>query len=332
VFSEFGLDVDGIYLDEYGGANRPNYRSSESSGDKGIGSLAQINGMRTFLSDLVTAYRLLNPNVFFMTEFPDIRFLDLMHFFGPFTGLDLLEFGSSYPWFKMMLGEYYMSTTFQGITCPDSTDAAILQELRIELDLWNLSRMIHTGATMLFTDGAGTATQYDMFIESGEANYDLWVLYRKPVYDFAAAVIGMMDTTFGAIRKYARGRMLRPLDNLSWDWYIQTRPYLMTYFEFGQLLAVPGPRIDSSVRVTDEEIGQPIGILLTNVRNTDEVVTISMDPAAYAPYLNGRRYLVKTTAGVRTLVATCDWGVYQQVTVPARSAVLYELVTISPVL
>ena len=331
VFAAFGLTVDGMYLDDFGGASRADYRTALSSADKGIGSLAQINGMRTFLSDLVTAYRLLNPNIFFMTEFPDIRFMDLMHFFGPFTGLDLLEFGSSYPWFKMALGEYYLSTTFQGVTCPDSADAAVLQELRIELDLWNLCRMINTGATMLFWDGAGTATQYPMFADAGDASYDSWVTYRKPVYDFAAAVIGMMDTTFGALRKYARGRKLRPLDNLSWDWYIQTRPYLATYYEFGQILAIPGPRIDSSVSVSDEELGQPIGILLTNFRNSDETVTITLDPAVYAPLLNGRRYLVKNTAGVRSLVATCDWGVSQEVTVPARSAVLYELVTISPV-
>ena len=326
-------NVGGYYLDEGGGKVVADHRASLLDAQKGSGAGTWIPAVRPLLDSLKTYARTINPEALFATEMPFEDLLDKYDVFAPAV-VNLLEFASSWPAFRKALGDYSLFMDFQGNSTLDSRTATVLLAASVELFRWRIARIVAAGALPsyagpLIADAAVQPYVIPFFVQPGEPHYDLWLAYQKPINDFTKACILPLDYAIGGLRKYFRGRMLPSFDD-SWSAYVERKSFLEAYAEYVAGLSLPGPRCEATVWLTDEELGNPIGIPIWNFRATPEVCHIRMDPLRYASYLGGKRYLVRNSGGVRTLVKECPWGVDYEALIPPASVVHYELVVAPP--
>ena len=318
-------NVAGMYFDALGGSQRFDFRTALTAAQKGPGSTYWVQGLRTYMADIIAAATVLHGGFVSATEFPDELLADKVNFFGHRVS-DTVSLLAHYPIMKTILGEY---ASFMDFSCVSSIDPALSTaqlELGNVLNRWLLARNFTQGISPswfeLFT------TKMPWFITSNEANYSKWVSYVSPLNDFWKLCVNTMDSSLGATRKYVRGRRLQPLED-SLSHYLEARPFAFMFLDYVASLSIPGP-LPSEVWVTDEEIGQPVGILIANPFETDRTVRIKMDSINYAPYMGGERYLAKNVGGVRTKIANVTGFVDQTVTITAKTVAVYELVTTEP--
>jgi hypothetical protein len=336
--AEVAAELMGLYIDTVSGNQAGgDYRLALAGSNRGPGANYYNAGKRSLISAIRTEYRTTQglANWLLLGEWQDEYMMPYIDSQGASSSLEPLSYVPLMPAYATVyseyVGRYGYDESFYGYYADGAAGTYTTASLsRWDINAWRVAYQFHAGALLgVWWHGWGNVLY--LISEAGDglsSHSSVYSTYHLPMLNFMKACVRSLTTL--SVRKYHRGQRLRPLVG-SQDDILADEGY---QFSSGEVVSggvtgtVVEPEVMSSVWLSTET-GMGIGIVLTNYHTDDRTFTVSMTPERW-PDMVGRQFLCENDNGTRTLVKQVSGSFSEEITVPAGSVVLYELLATEP--